>query len=81
MALTNHISTELLKLFSNGRLSAAESDLILRHLAVCDLCLEMANAFWLAEPENQAAAFPAGAGPRLVKMLRQEIRRLKAGNL
>ncbi|MCB9419037.1 MAG: hypothetical protein H6667_04500 [Ardenticatenaceae bacterium] len=77
MAITNHIAPELLRHFANGRLSAAGSELVLRHLAVCDFCLELANAFWLAEPENRAAAFPADVGRRLEQVVLQEIRRMK----
>lgn len=77
MAITNHIAPELLRHFANGRLSAAGSELVLRHLAVCDFCLELANAFWLAEPENRMAAFPPEVGPRLGQVVKLEIQRMK----
>lgn len=80
MAITNHIAPELLRHFANGRLSAAGTELVLRHLAACDFCLELANAFWLAEPENRAAAFPPEVGQRLERMVLQEIQRLKRAN-
>lgn len=77
MATINHIAPELLRHFANGRLSMAGSDLVLRHLAVCEYCLELANAFWLAEPENRSAAFPAASGKRLERQVLQEIQRIK----
>lgn len=77
MAITNHIAPELLRHFANGRLSMAGSELVLRHLAVCDFCLGLAHAFWLVEPENRAAAFPVGVGARLERVVLQEIQRMK----
>jgi hypothetical protein len=81
MAITNHIAPELLRHFTNGRMSAVGSELILRHLAVCDFCLELANAFWLAEPENRAAAFPKEVGSHLEKVVLQRIQHMKRGGL
>ena len=77
MAVTNHIAPELLRHFSNGRLSPDGSDLVLRHLAVCDFCLELANAFWLAEPENRAAAFPQITSSRLQNVVLEKIKQMK----
>ena len=77
MALTNHIAPELLRHFANGRLSTAGSELVLYHLTACDFCLELTHAFWLADPENHAAAFPARVGPRLERFVQKEIQRMK----
>lgn len=76
-ALSNHIAPELLRHFGNGRLSMAGTELVLRHLAVCDVCLERANVFWLTEPENGAAAFPKEISQHLVKAVLAEIERSK----
>lgn len=77
MAITNHIAPELLRHFANGRLSTAGSEIVLRHLAMCDFCLGLANAFWQAEPENRAAIFPSVVRLRLKQVVNQEIQRLK----
>jgi hypothetical protein len=81
MTISNHIAPELLRHFANGRMSAVGTELILRHLAVCDYCLELANAFWLAEPENRAAAFPKEMEGRLEVMVLQRIQHIKSKGL
>ncbi len=77
MIVTNHIAPELLRQFSDGRLSTDGSDVILRHLAVCEFCLELANAFWLAEPENSAAAFPQRASTYLQTTVIEKIKQMR----
>ena len=77
MAITNHIAPELLRHFAKGRLSAAGTELVLRHLAVCDFCLELANIFWLTELENRAETFPPEARLRQEWIVLQEIQHMK----
>ena len=65
MAATTHIAPDTLKHFANGRLSLAECELILDHLAQCDRCLEKMDVLWSTRPENAAATLPPDVARRL----------------
>ncbi len=77
MAATIHLASKLLKQFANGHLSADGSEIVLRHLAQCDYCLERANAFWIAEPENMAAVLSSDSAQRLESDILARVRRFK----
>lgn len=78
MAATIHLALELLKQFVNGRLSKDGSEIVLRHLAQCDYCLERANEFWMADPDNIAAFQSADAALRLESSIMERVRKFKA---
>ncbi len=77
MEVTNHMPPELLKRFAYGRLPRSEVALVLRHLAECDHCLEITNAFWLSLPRNSEVAIPPDVAKRLQQGIIEKIQKAR----